>query len=243
MTITLCIETSSVYCSLALAVEDQTYLRHEKLQRRHNEKVLPLVDSLYREAGVQPRATELIGFGAGPGSFTGVRIAASLAQGIAMASGCAVVPMAGSEILLRSGLLAMPARGIGDPAPTTRWLTVVPSRADAFYLALYEQADDAAASVAVVQQDRLYTQPPQWLEEQTLPLSPSLSLAGPRPQWLPEAMTFEREVDPAANAAVMVAPVRQLHNLGCSKPAQEALPIYVEGDSPWQKVAAASAPS
>ena len=90
-----------------------------------------------------------------------------------------------------------------------------------------------------MQQDRLYTQSPQWLEEQTLPLS----LAGPRPQWLPEAMTFEREVDPAANAAVMVAPVRQLHDLGHSKRAQEALPIYVEGDSPWQKVAAASAPS
>ena len=139
MTVTLCIETSSAHCSLALAVEDQVFYRHEELQRRHNEEVLPLLDTLYQEAGVLPRATDLIGFGAGPGSFTGVRIAASVAQGIAMASGCPVVPMAGSEILLRSALSALnkPSTvGASSASSNKIWLTVVPSRAEAYDRAL-----------------------------------------------------------------------------------------------------------
>jgi len=236
MTVTLCIETSSAHCSLALAVEDQVFYRHEELQRRHNEEVLPLLDTLYQEAGVLPRATDLIGFGAGPGSFTGVRIAASVAQGIAMASGCPVVPMAGSEILLRSALSALnkPSTvGASSASSNKIWLTVVPSRAEAYYLALYNQScENAEHVVTAFHEDRLYTQPPEWLAT----WEPSWGLVGPRPSWLPGTITFEQVEDPAPNAQSMVQPVRQVHSLGRSKAAEHALPIYVEGDSPWKKV-------
>ncbi|MEC8144879.1 MAG: tRNA (adenosine(37)-N6)-threonylcarbamoyltransferase complex dimerization subunit type 1 TsaB, partial [Pseudomonadota bacterium] len=82
MTVTLCIETSTAHCSLALAVDGRVFSEHERLLRRHNEQVLPMLDRLYKQAGATPRDTQLIGFGAGPGSFTGVRIAASIAQGV-----------------------------------------------------------------------------------------------------------------------------------------------------------------
>ena len=170
MTVTLCIETSSVYCSLALAVEDQDFCRHEELQRRHNEEVLPLLDALYQEAGVAPRETGLIGFGAGPGSFTGVRIAASIAQGLAMASECLVVPMAGSEILLHSALAepSLSAALASSSAEATKtWLTVVPSRAEAYYLALYSHSrEDGAEVITAVHEDRLYTNL-EWLKAGT----------------------------------------------------------------------------
>ncbi|MEL0048806.1 MAG: tRNA (adenosine(37)-N6)-threonylcarbamoyltransferase complex dimerization subunit type 1 TsaB [Gammaproteobacteria bacterium] len=243
MTVTLCIETSSVYCSLALAVEDQVFCRHEELQRRHNEEVLPLLDALYQEAGVAPRETGLIGFGAGPGSFTGVRIAASIAQGLAMASECLVVPMAGSEILLHSALAepSLSAALASSSAEATKtWLTVVPSRAEAYYLALYSHSrEDGAEVITAVHEDRLYTQTPEWLKAGQQPCS----LAGPRPLWLSEGLIFDQTVDPAPNAQAMVLPVRHAHSLGHSQPAQDALPIYVEGDSPWKKVASVAAPN
>lgn len=241
MTVTLCIETSSAYCSLALAVEDQVFYRHKELQRRHNEEVLPLLDALYREAGVVPRDTGLIGFGAGPGSFTGVRIAASIAQGIAMASGCSAVPMAGSEILLRSALSRVHpnATQTGSNAQFKKsWLTVVPSRADAFYLARYSQSRDNGEVVITAEHaDRLYTECPQWLGA----AERGLSLVGPRPRWLPESVTFHHTEEVAPMAKAMIVPVRQTHSLGQSLPALDALPIYVEGDSPWQKVASVAA--
>ena len=60
MTVTLCIETSTAYCSLALADQNGMFCRHEKLLRRHNEQVLPMLDALYQEAGIAVRDTALL---------------------------------------------------------------------------------------------------------------------------------------------------------------------------------------
>ena len=235
MTVTLCIETSAAYCSLALADQNQMFCRHEKLLRRHNEQVLPMLDDLYREAGIAARDTELIGFGAGPGSFTGVRIAASVAQGIAMASGASVVPMPGSEIVLRSALHASPSSADNRQC----WLTVVPSRADAFYLAVYQQTEGSALSL--LREDRLHTEAPDWLTELPVPVT-ELKGLGPRPTWLDANIPFAHQTENEMNAIAMIERVREEHANGLSKPAEMALPIYVEGDSPWRKSTTAATP-
>lgn len=244
MTVTLCIETSTAYCSLALADQNQIFCRHEKLLRRHNEQVLPMLDALYQEAGIAVRDTQLIGFGAGPGSFTGVRIAASVAQGIGMASGARVVPLPGSEIALRSALYTHPGNAdAGNTAPSPShgrqcWLTVVPSRADAFYLAVYEQIADG--TLLPLHDDRLYTDSPDWLTALPVPLTELRGL-GPRPDWLDPNIPFVSQTGTDMNAVAMIERVRQMHAQGQSQPAQMALPIYVEGDSPWRKNTAAAA--
>jgi len=227
MTVTLCIETSTAHCSLALAVNDRVLCEHERLLRRHNEQVLPMLDRLYKQADITPRYTQLIGFGAGPGSFTGVRIAASIVQGIGLASESLVVPMPGSEILLRSAMRA------GRVSPG-QWLTVVPSRADAFYLALYDVDIDRVPHVRV--EDRLYTQRPGWLDD-VAQTNEGVQGLGPRPQWLEKGVRFDPGSDVELNALAMLDITLQLHERGLSRPPSEALPIYVEGDSPWQKVA------
>ena len=245
MTVTLCIETSTAYCSLALADQNQMFYRHEKLLRRHNEQVLPMLDALYQEAGIAVRDTQLIGFGAGPGSFTGVRIAASVAQGIGMASGARVVPLPGSEIVLRSALHANlrntdPENADPSPAGDHRyWLTVVPSRADAFYLAVYEQTEEGALSL---HDDRLYTHAPDWLTALPVPLTELRGL-GPRPDWLDATIPFASQTENDMNAVAMIERVRQMHAQGLSQPAHMALPIYVEGDSPWRKNDPAAVPT
>lgn len=226
MTVTLCIETSTAHCSLALAVGDRVFSEHERLLRRHNEQVLPMLDRLYKRANIAPTDTQLIGFGAGPGSFTGVRIAASITQGIALASGSQVVPLAGSEILLRSAMRA----GLVTTGP---WVTVVPSRADAFYLALYDVDDEAGLSARV--EDRLYTHPPDWLSEVSLS-GQALHGLGPQPTWLTEGVRFDANCEVELSALAMVDITRQMHDEGMSRSPERALPIYVEGDSPWRKV-------
>ena len=231
MTVTLCIDTSTAHCSLALAVGDQVFVRHERLQRRHNEQVLPMLDALFGQAGVSPMSTELIAFGAGPGSFTGVRIAASITQGIALASDSQVVPILGSEVLLHSALNGT------DRATTSEnqyWLTVVPSRADAYYLALYRTADVAASTFEVLHTDRLYTEAPAWIEELSDSSMPPV-IVGSRPSWLSTDILIAPAREVVPDATRMIDMAKAAHQNGFAKPAHLALPVYVEGDSPWRK--------
>ena len=120
------------------------------------------------------------------------------------------------------------------------WLTVVPSRADAFYLAVYQQTEGTA--LLVLREDRLYTEAPDWLMELPIPVT-ALKGLGPRPAWLDPNIPFATQTESDMNAVAMIDRVRQVHANGLSKPAEMALPIYVEGDSPWRKnnMAAASA--
>ena len=145
------------------------------------------------------------------------------------------MPLPGSEIVLRSALHA-------DTSLTKEqyWLTVVPSRADAFYLAVYAQTQ--GSSLALLHENRLYTQTPDWLTQLPVPLT-ELKGLGPRPAWLDANIPFAGETENDMNAASMIEPVRQAHANGLSKSADMALPIYVEGDSPWRKSVIVAAPA
>ena len=79
----LAFDTATEYCSVALAVGDNIYQRTEKLGNGHSEALLPWIDDLSKEAGISLQALDGIIFSAGPGSFTGLRIACGVAQGLA----------------------------------------------------------------------------------------------------------------------------------------------------------------
>lgn len=83
----LAIETSSEACSCALKLADGSLRqRFEVAPRRHTQLLLPMVDALLDEADLPLSAIDCFAFGCGPGSFTGVRIAASAIQGLALAA-------------------------------------------------------------------------------------------------------------------------------------------------------------
>lgn len=79
----LAIDTATERCSVALRVDGQTIERSIELPRGHADLVLPMVEDVLKEGGLQLRELNGIAYGRGPGAFTGVRIAVGVVQGLA----------------------------------------------------------------------------------------------------------------------------------------------------------------
>ncbi len=93
MTKILAIEAATEACSAALLIDDEVFERFELAPRQHVALMLPFVESLLADTGTSLGELDAVAFGRGPGSFTGVRIAASMTQGIAFGADLPVIPV------------------------------------------------------------------------------------------------------------------------------------------------------
>jgi len=93
------IETSSEWCSAALWVDGEIASLEERASNRHSELVLPFLELLLQQAGLKAGQLDAVAFGAGPGAFTGLRIACGLAQGLAFARGLPVLGVSAFEAI------------------------------------------------------------------------------------------------------------------------------------------------
>lgn len=89
----LAIETAGEACSAALYLDGEIRQRLALEPRRQSELILTQMDGLLAEAGIRLTQLDALAFGCGPGSFTGVRIAAGVIQGTAFGAELPVVPV------------------------------------------------------------------------------------------------------------------------------------------------------
>src|SRR6476469_9650838 len=89
----LSIDTSAEQASVALLYRDTLVWRVAEGVATHSHTVLPMAQALLQEQGVRLADCDAIAFGAGPGSFTGVRTACGVVQGLAFGAGLPVAPV------------------------------------------------------------------------------------------------------------------------------------------------------
>jgi tRNA threonylcarbamoyladenosine biosynthesis protein TsaB len=124
----LALETSSAAGSVALLCGSEALERGIASPREQTERVLPLVAELLAESGLALPQLDAIAFGRGPGSFTGLRIAAAVTQGLAMSAGLPVVPVSSLAALAQK---AWRTHGLEDV------LTCVDARMDQLYWGVF----------------------------------------------------------------------------------------------------------
>lgn len=95
----LAIETATDACSCALEFSGTVTTRHAVEPRRHTELLLPMIDEVLADAGAELGALDVIAFGRGPGSFTGLRIACSVAQGLGFGAGRPLVAVSTLQVV------------------------------------------------------------------------------------------------------------------------------------------------
>jgi len=108
----LALDTSSIACSVALGSEDRVYERHEERAREHTRLLMPMIREVLEESGRDLAALDAIVLGNGPGSFIGMRIAASVAQGLAHGSRLSIVPVSSLAAIAAQEFAATPAREV-----------------------------------------------------------------------------------------------------------------------------------
>lgn len=134
MTCLLSIDSSTELMCIALSRGTDTFVVEAEGGAQASARLLPDVLSLLQRAGCALRDVDAIGFGRGPGAFTGLRSACSVAQGLALGAGKPVLPLDSLLLVAQDAL-----DEIGDAAADV-WVAM-DARMDEIYAAHYRFTD------------------------------------------------------------------------------------------------------
>lgn len=140
MAVILALDTSTEACSCALSIDGRVDERHVVAPRQHAALILSSIDTLMRDHGLAFDRLDALAWGRGPGSFTGLRIAAGVAQGIAFAAELPVIEIS---------TLAALALDAYTMSGQTRILACLDARIDEVYWGVFEIRNGLPVAVGV----------------------------------------------------------------------------------------------
>lgn len=132
----LAVDTATEACSAALYIDGEIREYFEIAPRKHAQLLLPMIDGLMAEAELKPQQLDAIAFGCGPGSFTGLRIATGVMQGIAYGADLPVVPVS---------TLAAISQACLQKTEYDTLFTAVDARMGEIYWAVYQRDAEGVA--------------------------------------------------------------------------------------------------
>jgi tRNA threonylcarbamoyladenosine biosynthesis protein TsaB len=209
----LALDTSTEYLSLALQVGEHIFTRHQQAGSAASQLILPCIQQLLNEAQLSLADLDGIAFGAGPGAFTGVRIACGVAQGLAFGANLSVV---GVNTLL----------AVAEASGADKVVVCQDARMGEVYHAAYERIDGAWVEVLAT----------TVCKPELVPTISGQNWVAAGSGWAAYSEILQQayahniaqilpDITPAATAVLSLA--KPMFVAGLAKPASEAAPIYI----------------
>lgn len=225
----LALDTSSEGCSAALLLDGELSERFELAPRGHTRLLMPMVRELLDARGLVPADLDALAFARGPGSFTGVRIATGVVQGLAWGLDIPVVPVSSLQGV---ALGAIETREIDEGGGIA---VAFDARMGELYWGCYQARDGVPEPVSAEQ-----VCPPASV---TLPEGHG-PWSGVGPGWQyqsdmpPSVQAQVATVDPTlVLRAGWVARLASIHfERGGAVPAAQAQPVYIRDEVAWKKL-------
>jgi tRNA threonylcarbamoyladenosine biosynthesis protein TsaB len=213
----LALDTSTEFLSLALQLGDKTYVHYQHAGNASSTLILPQIQALLDEAKVTLNDLDGVAFGAGPGAFTGVRIACGVAQGLGFGAN---LPVVGVNTLL----------ALAEASGEDKVIACLDARMGEIYHAAYVRKDGEKINDEWIEQSATKVCKPE--------AAPILvgSWIGVGSGWAAYSETLSKiygenvvkimpEITPKAEAILQLA--KSIFAAGLAKPASEAVPIYI----------------
>jgi len=217
----LAIETSSDACSLALSKGKEIVSFHELMPQQHTEKLLGLLQQLMDDLKATYQDLDVIAAGCGPGSFTGTRLACSVAQGLAYSLGISTIPVSSLQVI---------AQGINREFHSSEVNVLVNAHMGQVYLGnfVFTEEELKSASEKVLKVE----------EFSDLDLSPTSVFVGDGC----ELITKQLEELGATiytrypNAQDLLSEAQKRFSEGATVDPKDLVPVYLSGEEHWVKL-------
>lgn len=220
----LAIDTATEACSVALLADGSCQEIFEIIPRQHTERVLPMVNELLKEADLSLSQLDAIAFNSGPGSFTGVRVGTSVAQGLAFSHDLPVIAVSSLAALAQLAFREENRDNV---------LSAIDARMSELYWGCYQLDNDIMRLTGnekvspvnkVESKGKWHCQGSGWDTFQT-ELSQSNTV---------NITSFSLERFPhAQDVAVLAA---DLYQQGKILKAEDAIPTYIRDEVTWKKI-------